>query len=167
MTLCDYLDEEGECAGCVAGFYVKEDKTCERIVNNPFCVSMQDPDKTKCTECQANYAYLHYNNGTCSVVPNLIKGCREYEFNGIGCRACEVGYELKDGSCEFIECKTGQTKVEYCGVCELYYFPDSIDGKCHPYDGSKDDALDEDTNTSNRNKIQYGLLMLILLIISI
>ena len=93
----------------------------------------------------------------------MIKGCIQYGSDG-KCTQCERNYnayELKDGTCQFKECKEGEKKFEYCDECKVGYFEgeDANDNDiCIGYDGSMDTSSD----SSSRNKVEYALLIFIL-----
>jgi len=102
-------------------------------------------------------------NGKCILPSQLIKGCKKYNNDG-KCSECEDEgdiYELKEGTCKFIECKKG-VKQEYCYECKAgYYFEedDNDNEFCMGYDGSKDTSS---TDSSSSNKVEYALLIFIL-----
>ena len=149
-TLCEDYDEndKDKCLNCYDGYYLK-DNTCKKITI-PHCLEW---DETNCKECDY-YAVL--KDGKCEVRSSLIKGCHEYDDNG-KCTYCISGYTLSNGSCNLNKCSDGQTKTEYCGVCQTGYFTDSTDGKCVGYDGTKD------TEDSVQGiKIEYFLLIFLL-----
>ena len=149
-TLCEDYDPTNKdvCLNCYEGYYLKGD-TCQKITI-PHCLEW---DETNCKKCDY-YAVL--KEGKCDVRSSLIKGCHEYDDNG-KCARCTGGYTESNGSCNLNKCSTGQSKTEYCGVCQTGYYTDNTDGKCAGYDGTKDsdDAV-------QGIKIEYSLLIILL-----
>lgn len=143
-SLCE--DYKGTiCSSCYDGYYLKGQE-CKKITLD-HCIKW---DEQNCLEC-AFYATL--KDGRCTVRSNLIKGCEEYDSNG-KCDHCDDDYSPNSsGGCDFDQCNSG-TKVEYCGICEVGYYPDENDGLCTKYDGTRDDA--------RGNKIEYSLLISLL-----
>ena len=110
--------ENNICTGCFEGYYLDGDKNCKKItIEN--CLE-SDSKGEKCTKCI--YDILPDTNGKCNLP--LIKGCVQYGSDG-KCTQCERkynAYELKDGTCQFKECKEGEQKIEYCDECKAGYF---------------------------------------------
>ena len=156
-TLCETY-ENNICTGCFEGYYLDGDKNCKKItIEN--CLE-SDSKGEKCTKCI--YDILPDTNGKCNLP--LIKGCVQYGSDG-KCTQCERNYnayELKDGTCQFKECKEGEQKIEYCDECKAGYFEgeDANDNDiCIGYDGSMDTSS---SDSSSRYKVECALLIFIL-----
>ena len=155
--------ENNICTGCFEGYYLDGDKNCKKItIEN--CLE-SDSKGEKCTKCI--YDILPDTNGKCNLP--LIKGCVQYGSDG-KCTQCERkynAYELKDGTCQFKECKEGEQKIEYCDECKAGYFEgeDANDNDiCIGYDGSMDTSSSD--SSSSRNKVEYALLIFILALLN-
>ena len=150
--------ENNICTGCFEGYYLDGDKNCKKItIEN--CLE-SDSKGEKCTKCV--YDIPPDTDGKCNLP--LIKGCVQYGSDG-KCTQCERkinAYELKDGTCQFKECKEGEQKIEYCDECKAGYFEgeDANDNDiCIGYDGSMDTSS---SDSSSRHKVEYALLIFIL-----
>ena len=161
-TLC-LTYENNICTRCFEGYYLDGDKNCKKItIEN--CLE-SDSKGEKCTKCI--YDILPDTNGKCNLP--LIKGCVQYGSDG-KCTQCERkynAYELKDGTCQFKECKEGEQKIEYCDECKAGYFEseDANDNDiCIGYDGSMDTSSSD--SSSSRNKVEYALLIFILALLN-
>ena len=157
-TLCSKYDEN-VCTECYEGYYLDGDKNCKKItIEN--CLYLDEKNE-KCESCL--FGITPDANGKCNLPSTLIKGCIKYGSDG-KCIECEDEgdvYQLKDGTCKFIDCKKGETKLEYCGKCKPGYdFEENDNGNyiCLGYDGSYDTSSD----SSSRNKVEYALLIFIL-----
>lgn len=153
-TLCDIYDIDGEgneyCQKCFDGYYLNNKKECIKIPI-PYC-KQYDAATDKCTECLDED--VANEDGKCKEHA-FIEGCITYT-NG-KCTECESNnYTLKDDTCQFNNCRSGQRLVEYCGFCQIGY--DEDDGICVGYDGSKDTS----SSSSENNKVEFALMIFIL-----
>lgn len=142
-TLCQYYGDDDVCQVCFEGYYLKNNQ-CEKITI-PYCLTLDPSDETKCSTCL--YYISMEKNGECIVAPTLIKGCTEYDTEG-KCTQCDEEYSLKEGTCVFKTCPSGEIKYEYCKVCEAGYYTD-VDGLCIGYDGTKDKSAGSITGNQN------------------
>ena len=157
-TLCKEYDTKNVCTECFGGYYLDKDKNCQKIAIE-YCLDA-DSNGEKCTLCQGGIN--PDAKGKCNLPSPLIKGCTKYKSDG-KCDTCRSDdYKLtNDGGCQFIECKEGENKYEYCAQCKAGY-DDSKDANdneiCIGYDGSMDTSSD----SSSRNKVECALLIFIL-----
>lgn len=151
-TLCSNYNENEVCTSCFEGYYLKEDKTCEKI-NIKYCLEVSSSDPNECSTCTGDLPIV---DKKCIVPETLVKGCSEYNTEG-KCNYCTSDYELNSakGICEFKGCDNGKINHEYCAQCEAGFYME--DGLCTSYkDGSKD------TGAANINKVEYSFIILIL-----
>lgn len=153
-TLCSDYDENDVCTSCYDGYYLRDDKTCEKI-NIKYCLKVSSNDQNECMSCVNDLAI---DDKKCVIPETLVKGCSRYNKEG-KCTSCTSYYTLNSdkGICEFKGCDNGRIKSEYCYRCEAGFYSDEGDGLCTSYkDGSKD------TGAANINKVEYSLIILIL-----
>jgi len=158
-TLCEDYDTNDVCIKCYEGYYLDKDKNCQKIAIE-YCLEA-DSKGEKCISCQGDIN--PDANGKCNLPSPLIKGCIKYKSDG-KCDTCQQNdYKLtNDGGCQFIECKEGENKYEYCAKCKAGYFDgeDANDNDiCIGYDGSMDTPS---SDSSSRNKVECALLIFIL-----
>ena len=157
-TLCEEYDGN-VCKKCYGGYYLDADKNCQKITID-YCLELDDANQ-KCKTCL--FEASTDANGKCILPSQLIKGCKKYNNDG-KCAECEDEgdiYELKEGTCKFIECKNGK-KYEYCNICKVGYYRDEDENDnyiCIGYDGSRDTSS---SDSSSSNKVEYALLIFIL-----
>ena len=154
-TLCETYDANGVCQGCYGGYFLKNNQ-CQKITI-PYCLTLDSNDETKCYNC---VDISMPNNGNCIVPPTLIKGWTQYDTNG-KCIVCYYGYNIKEETCVFNKCPSGQIKYEYCLVCEAGYYFDYDEGLCVGYDGTKD--KNAGSITGNQNVFILILLLSLLI----
>ena len=158
-TLCEDYDTNDVCIKCYEGYYLDKDKNCQKIAIE-YCLEA-DSKGEKCTSCQGGIN--PDANGKCNLPSPLIKGCTKYSSDG-KCDTCQSNdYKLtNDGGCQFIDCKEGENKYEYCAQCKAGYDEardDDDNTICIGYDGSMDTSS---SDSSSRNKVEYALLIFIL-----
>ena len=154
-TLCLYYDDNDVCAICIDGYYLNQNKVCEKI-NITYCLKVSDNDPNECIQCIEGLPSPV--NKKCVVPETLVKGCKEYNNNG-KCTTCVSDYKFipENNNCEFEGCTKGEKKNEYCLICKVGFYDE--DDLCISYkDGSKDTSA----NAANINKIKNALVFLIL-----
>lgn len=144
------------CNECYDGYYINEQGQCEKI-NRDNCIAI---DNIGCSACILDLVQPT-TDGQCILPTTLIEGCTRYDESG-NCFRCSKGYRLNDNVCEFIECKSGDSIVSYCRICEVGYYLDHSDGNCVKFGEGKAHS----NSYSKRNKIEYDLLLLLLVLLS-
>lgn len=147
-SLCSSYNKDYGCNSCYQGYYLKGSE-CKKI---PIAYCLLGNEST-CTLC-ANFA-KKTNDGKCELKA-LIDGCEYYNDDGT-CSKCADEYKKSadNKQCNFQGCDSKtENKYNYCGTCEVGYFPDPEDGKCMGIDGSKD--------SSSFNEVRYALIIFIL-----
>ena len=139
------------CTSCHEGYYLKENQ-CQKITL-PYCVELSNSNNNECKECLDG---ISLSNGKCVAPEKIIKGCIQYDTKGKCTKCGDYSYTFNNGNCNFNGCPTGQTKIEYCVMCEVGFYDDD-DGLCVEYDGTKD------TSKGMGIKIKYALLTLVIL----
>lgn len=157
LTLCTEYNNNNECTKCVGGYYINEQKKCQKIEKEN-CLELSN-DRKKCITCIGEGHIVPDNEGNCILPPKIIKGCEDYDNDGKCIDCDEEDYEITaDGSCKFKECPNGGNKREYCAICKVGYITEKDgDGTCIGYDGSKD-------SSSGRNQVKYAFLLLLSLL---
>ena len=156
-TQCKNYDTNNVCIECFEGYYLNDDKKCEKItIEN--CLEL-DTNNKKCKSCI--FEIPPDSDGKCYLPSPLIKGCIQYSSNG-KCEKCYGEYEPNsNGGCDFEGCGQGN-KYENCLKCKAGYYREEDENDnyiCIGYDGSMDTSS---SDSSSRNKVEYALIIFIL-----
>lgn len=157
-TQCKNYDTNNVCTECFEGYYLNDNKKCEKItIEN--CLDL-DTNTKKCKSCI--FEIPPDSHGKCNLPSPLIKGCIKYASNG-KCEECYENGKYKknsNGGCDFVGCGQGN-KYEHCYMCKAGYYSGEDANEndiCIGYDGSMDTSSD----SSSRNKVEYALLIFLL-----
>ena len=133
------------CKECQTGYKLKDDHTCELVVEHCQSSDIDDNGNIKCTYCQKGYAV---NSATNECVP--FPHCEEVDSDG-KCIECDTDdnsylHANQEGKCVIDFCKEYNEDLE-CTECNDYFYLDD-DGKCKYIEIPYCEEVEED----NKNK---------------